>query len=751
MYETWSDKPLQKPPAGRRLRMLVESSQLVARVITNSIGLSEAASLFLKELVEATGWDVAILYKVEDFDQRIRFAGSHQQEQLRDSALVARSRSLGLMPGEGLAGQALALGQPLWVHNEPPEPWFCRHVEATRDGIRTGLAVPVRAGSRTVGVIELFSRELKPHSRELVEILGELASPIGSIIAHARSEELKRILDEANTALFGSLDSREGLDTVARLCVPRLADVCVIHCLDDEGLFSEQVAAAHVEEATAELLRELGSRIRLPIVGRLESVLREGRAVLFEQVDPAEIARYVGDERHAAALRQLDLASVILVPLQARGRVFGFLLLATTGRRRYVRDDLGVAEEVGRRASLAIDNGRLFESERKARSMAEAATQAKDEFLAVLSHELRTPLQSMLGWTQMLRSRRLDDETAQRGLAAIERATRAQAQLIGDLLDVSRIVAGKLSLDPERVDLVPIIDAAIEAVRGSAEAKQIRLERNVEVDRAGIFGDKYRLQQIVTNLLSNAIKFTGPGGQVTVRLTCDEESAKLVVEDNGIGIRPDFLPYVFDRFLQADSTSRRAHGGLGLGLTIVKHLVTLHGGTVTAFSEGENKGARFEVVLPLVSPDDDFELAPESVDLRALPRLDGAHVLVVDDDDETRELIRTLLSGCGASVTAVRSAKLALESLAAQQPDLLISDVRMPDEDGYAFIRRVRALEKEWGRSKPIPAIALTADASATARERALAEGFQHHLAKPVQAMHLAKLIVASLEKKPAS
>lgn len=749
MYETWSDMAQRKPHEAQRLRMLVSSSQLVARVITNSIDLGEAASTLLAELCRSIGWEIALLYQAKAFDQRLVIAGTYQDERIPDSALVERSRTLGLLPGEGLTGRAFASGQPIWFSRERSEPWFRRHEEASKDGLRTGVAFPVRAGNKVVGVIEVFTREPKPESRDLLQVLDELASPIASMLAHARSEEVKQLLDQANTALFGSLDYRERLNAIANLCVPRVADFCAIFCLAEDGL-ADQVAAAHVDANAAESLHELGRRIRLPLVGRLEAVMRERRALLIEQVNLDEFAPLFRDASQREAIRRLDVQSSLLIPLHVRERALGLLVLATMDRRHYSAEAIGVAEELGRRASLAIDNGRLFESERQARGEAEAATQAKDEFLAVLSHELRTPLQSMLGWTQMLRSRRLDDETAARGLAAIERATRSQAQLIGDLLDVSRIVAGKLALDSERVDLARIIDTALETVRASAEAKSIRLERYVDATQADVIGDKYRLQQIVTNLLSNAIKFTGQGGRVVVRLTCADGTAKLVIEDNGIGIRPDFMPFVFDRFRQADSTSRRAHGGLGLGLTIVQHLVNLHGGTVTAFSEGENKGSRFEVALPLASPAEDGEIerAPESVDLRGLPRLDGLRVLVVDDDAETREVIRTLLNACGASVTTVKSAKLALESIAHQPPDLLISDVRMPDEDGYEFIRRVRALENSEGAA--VPAIALTADASRSAREHALAAGFQHHLAKPVQPIFLAKVIVASLEGKAA-
>lgn len=245
----------------------------------------------------------------------------------------------------------------------------------------------------------------------------------------------------------------------------------------------------------------------------------------------------------------------------------------------------------------------------------------------------------------------------------------------------------------------------------------------------------------MTNLLSNAIKFTGQNGLIVMRMDRVGATVRLIVEDNGIGIPREFLPHIFERFRQADSTSRRAHGGLGLGLTIVRHLVDLHGGSVTAESEGEGKGARFELRLPLALEDDAFEAAPDSVDIRQLPRLDGIRVLVVDDDAETRELVRTMLGHCGAQVTTVNSATAALQAIAENPPDLLISDVRMPDEDGYSFIQRVRALGPSRGGS--VPAIALTADATGAARDRALSAGFQRHMAKPVHPLHLTRAVAS--------
>lgn len=490
MDETWSDSGRHAPREVHRLRALVEASFLVARVITHAITLEEAAPKLLEELGETMAWDVAILWRVEPMRERLSSVGTWEATDMPESRLVARSRKLQLRPREGLAGRAWAGGKPVWLLAARDSDWFLRSQEATADGLRSGLAFPIRAGNQVIGVVELFARESREEDRELLEAVGELASPIGSIMEHARSEEVQRLLDDASTALFGSLDFEQSLSRFASLCVPRIADMCSVRCLADDGL-ADQIAASHVDDDELARIVDWGRRHRVKPEGVIEQVIHGGRSMLYEQIEE-DASCLINGQQHFYA-REHNLGSTMLLPLHARGRALGMLVLATVGGRRYTRSDLTIGEELARRASLAIDNARLFESERKARAQAEAATVAKDEFLAVLSHELRTPLQAMLGWTQMLKGKRLDDETAARGLAAIERATRAQAQLIGDLLDVSRIVAGKLSLEMRKLDLVAIIEAAIESVRATADAKAIRIERSLALSRAEVSGDSHRL------------------------------------------------------------------------------------------------------------------------------------------------------------------------------------------------------------------------------------------------------------------
>ncbi len=388
------------------------------------------------------------------------------------------------------------------------------------------------------------------------------------------------------------------------------------------------------------------------------------------------------------------------------------------------------------------DREQLLESERAARAEAERATRLKDEFVATLSHELRTPLNAILGWTQLLRRGPPADATVlARGLEVIERNTRLQAQLISDLLDVSRIVSGKLRLELELVNLGAVIDAAVETVREAAVTKKVELKQVKDPDVPPLVGDHARLQQIVWNLLSNAIKFSEPGAAVTVTLSRQDVAAVLTVSDQGVGIKPEFVPFLFDRFRQADSSTSRRFGGLGLGLAIVKQLTELHNGVVAARSAGEGQGATFTVRLPLgvareeSAPDRGGGNGKDPLALAGAGRLDGLRVLVVEDDDDTRELVTRLLAESGAQVSTAAAASPAIERFQADGADLLISDIGLPGEDGYSLIARLRALEGSNGAS--VPAIALTAFARSEDRTRALQAGFQAHLAKPVEPAEL--------------
>jgi signal transduction histidine kinase/ActR/RegA family two-component response regulator len=391
--------------------------------------------------------------------------------------------------------------------------------------------------------------------------------------------------------------------------------------------------------------------------------------------------------------------------------------------------------------------------EQAARAEAERVSRMKDEFLATVSHELRTPLHAILGWAKLLHSRNLDEASRRRALETIERNAKVQAQIIEDLLDVSRIVCGKLRLDLQPAELAPIINAAIDVMRPAADAKSIRLPAPLDARVGLVLVDPNRMQQVIWNLISNAIKFTPSGGQVEVRLERTDSAVLISVSDTGIGISPEFLPHVFEHFRQADGSSTRNYGGLGLGLAIAWHLVKLHGGEIFAESKGQGEGATFRVKLPLA----DFRyqqniLAEHSEShghnnhLTDLGAISGIRVLVVDDEQDARELISFILIQSGLEVRAVATVAEALHEFIEWRPDILISDISMPTEDGYMLIQQIRAIETESDCPKAIPAVALTAYAREEEHMRVLTAGYQVHLSKPVEPPHLIR-IIANLAK----
>ena len=618
-----------------------------------------------------------------------------------------------------------------------------------------------------------------------VVVCDDSETPIGmrgvtmDITERKRAEDAQRFLAEASGLLASTLDYETTLASVAKLAVPNLADWCVVHIVGDNGRL-RQLAVVHTDPAKEEAARKLQERYPLnpeSAIG-VPNVLRTGRAEFYPLVSQERLTQVSRNEETAKVLRQLNLKSCMIVPLVARNRTLGTLTLATAESNRYYDgNDLHLAEDLAHRIALAVDNARLYREaqdavtaredaltirdellrrEHVAREEAESANRSKDEFLATVSHELRTPLNAILGWAHMLRANKLDHTTETRALETIERNAKSQAQLIEDILDVSRIVTGKLRLDVRPVELASVVDASIDAVRPAADAKGIRIETILDPRAGPVSGDPNRLQQIIWNLVANAVKFTGKDGRVQVRLQRVGSHVEIVVSDTGQGIVAEFLPYVFDRFRQADATSTRRHGGLGLGLAIVRHLVEMHGGTVEASSPGDSLGATFTVKLPLIvarvdrSDLDRPHPAPAGiVSDKPSARLDGVRVMVVDDELDTREMLRILIGQLGAEVKACSSSEEAMRVLSEWKPDVIVSDIEMPDEDGYELIRKVRRLEANGG-SRSVPAIALTAYGRVEDRVRALSAGYQMHVAKPAEPAELAA-VIASLANRSAS
>jgi len=498
----------------------------------------------------------------------------------------------------------------------------------------------------------------------------------------------------------------------------------------------------------------------------LDRVIAERRALRLSEADESMLA----DEIDYDSMQSFLGAPI----LSASGLSGWFYLLNKTDADDFSEADERLAATLTTQVSVAYENARLYAEteshaaelrsemavrkqaeeeraqllvrEQAARAEAELANRTKDEFLATLSHELRTPLSAILGWSHILKNNKLGKADLARGLETIERNARVQSQLIDDLLDVSRIISGKIRIEPRAVDLAVVIEAAIDSVRPTFDAKEIQFETDVEPRDCKVLGDANRLQQIFWNLFSNAVKFTPERGKVRVQVREQDFGVKVSVIDTGVGITPEFLPYIFDRFSQADGSTTRVHGGLGLGLAIVRHLVELHHGRVEVESEGEDRGTTFTVTLPIAATtraaDNEFLLA-ENVLPASAKIFDGVRILVVDDEADSRDLISTLLTRCGSEVRCSESAAEAIRAFAEWSPDLLLSDIGMPNEDGYSLIKKVRKLRSK--RAKQIPAIALTAYATDEDRSLALAAGFQVHLAKPVEPKSLLTSIAAAL------
>ncbi|MBI1736200.1 MAG: CHASE domain-containing protein [Candidatus Rokubacteria bacterium] len=480
--------------------------------------------------------------------------------------------------------------------------------------------------------------------------------------------------------------------------------------------------------------------------GAVGLAMRERRPVATPNF--MEDARMAVPPAVQAWLAAVPHRSVLALPLVAHDRLIGALVLGDEAGRVFTDEEVSVADAFASQAATALENARLLEEAETARTLAEHANRAKDEFLATVSHELRTPLNAILGWARMLRGGTLAPEQGRHALDVIERNARTQAQLIDDLLDVSRITTGKVQLDVGVVDLARVIDAAVDAVRPAADGKRVQLTTAVAPGVGRVAGDPDRLQQAVGNLLTNAIKFTPAGGSVTVRLARADDHGIVVVRDTGEGIPAATLPHVFERFRQADSSSTRAHRGLGIGLALVKHLVELHGGTVTAESAGPGLGSTFTVRLPLArvepAPGPEPVAHADGAPAQTADALHGTRILVVDDEPDALEMVAAILGHAGAELRTAPSVAAALGILDDWRPDLVLSDIEMPGDDGYTLIQRIRERPSE--KDARVPAIAVTAYGRMEDRLRALAAGFQEHVTKPFDPGVLVAAIGALLD-----
>lgn len=561
-----------------------------------------------------------------------------------------------------------------------------------------------------------------------------------------RAEESVRFLSEASAVLSASLDDKITLNNLAQLTVPTMADFCVFDVIGADQQI-QRVAWRYGNPAQQEWFSQVQDNLPCPQMKNnpVIKALVEGKSNLISVVTEEWIEDIALSAEHLQFVQELQLESLLTVPMIAHNQILGALTLGltTVSGRHYSATDLSLVEDLARRAGLALANARLYRESQETNRM-------KDEFLATLSHELRSPLNSMLGWAKLLNTRSFDAATTKRAMEIIERNARTQAQLVEDLLDVSRIIQGKFRLEVRPVELPNVIESSLEAVRPAAEAKEIRLIPLLDPGVSAIAGDSTRLQQVFWNLLSNAIKFTPKGGEVRVLLAQVDSQLEIAIADTGQGISPEFVPYVFERFRQGDSSITRSFSGLGLGLAIVRHLVELHGGTVQAQSQGEGLGSTFTVKLPILPVRVEvnlqqpvYPIIESGLSFPNLPSLEGIRVLVVDDELDSREFTAMVLEECGAVVVAAASVSEALTAFAKSSFDVLVSDIGMPEADGYSLMAQIRGMKQE-GK---MAAVALTAYARVEDKSKAIAAGFEMHLSKPVEPAELAT-VVASLASR---
>ncbi len=643
----------------------------------------------------------------------------------------------------------------------------------------SSMSFSIGKGREFYGVVEFFSRNtLRPDNR-LFHFLSDMGSLLAQYVhrreaeqqlialnfelekhVEARTRDLARAIDRerffsaASNELASSLDYKTTIQKIAHLAVPQFADCCIVNMIDEAGNLP-MIATSQSESQIGEILKEIDRKYPLNFQHQfaISTVVREGQSILGVEIGPNAYSFAEKNEEHLNLLKSLNFRSYVCAPLRARGKVIGAITLAllATNPRRYQKSDLIFIEDLADRAAVAIDNANLY-------SEVQNSNKTKDDFLATLSHELRTPLNVIQGWVAILKTEKLNEKEFALAVEMLDRNTILQARLINDLLDVSRIVTGKLSMEYKQVDISSVLRTSIDSVAPAAAAKCIDLKTDIDIQGYYVWGDYSNLQRVFVNILSNAIKFTNIYGSVEIAIIIAEHHLEVSIKDNGQGINPEFLPFIFESFKQEDSSTTRAHQGLGLGLAIAQHIASRHRGYISVKSEGKEKGSEFRVSLPLyhaVQHTREFQMfkaleaqqpqPPQGPQVQSPleKMLTGVRVLLVDDASDMLVLLSRFLKRSGAEVIAVNCARDAYNYLKKNKLDILISDIGMPEEDGYCLIEKVRKLATEEGGK--IPAIALTAYAREEEKKRVLEAGFSSHLSKPVQHRVLVEAIYNTL------
>jgi PAS domain S-box-containing protein len=731
----------------KRLEQRLTVQYQASRILAQSESLSAAAPLLLQAACESLGWDLGQIWIVDHETEVLRWLASWHVPSIKATELEEASRGRPFARGAGFPGRIWETGAAHWVRDISTDENFLRSPIAVRAGLRSAFAFPIKLGEEISGVVEFLSRERQTADSTLLEVMTAIGNQIGQFVERKHAEEeLTQLFSReqrARVEVETAMERMRQVQTVTEVALSHLTlDKLLAELLDRvrDALDVDTVVILLLEEdnrlvSWAAKGLEVNVGIRVPMgAGFAGRIAQQKAPLVIDDIDTADL--------YTPFMRERGVKSLLGVPLLVEGRVLGVIHVGRFTRRTFTEDDTRLLQLVAFRVALAIDNARLFEEERAARREAEAASRAKDEFLTTISHELRTPLTPVIGWIHMVRNGLLPPEEIDHGLSVVEKNAQALKRLINDLLDMTAILSGKMRMEELPVHLGQVINEAVETVRPFAATRDIRLE--VAFRGWGdeiVTGDSARLGQVFSNLLHNAVKFSPQGGKVRVDCEVDGPSAVVAVEDAGQGITADFLPRVFERFLQADGSKTRAYGGLGLGLALVKSFVEAHQGTVEAVSEGPGRGSRFTVRLPRKAKQGETAAKPPVSSTQAKGA--GAHILIVEDDEDTLELLQSTFEVRGFRVTTCQSATEALEFAPGNSIDLILSDIGMPHMDGFEMMKQLRELPN----MRDVPAIALSGYASTKDARTALAVGFSAHMSKPVSPTDLLATIDQLLKK----
>jgi PAS domain S-box-containing protein len=726
------------------LRDLTESKRLegrraarlaVTQTLAEAATLSEAVPRILESICDALAWDVGAFWRADHEAQLLSCAEFWRRPSAQVAEFEAITRERSFPPGIGLPGRIWTSRQPTWIPDVVKDTNFPRAPIADREGLHGAFGFPVMLGSEFLGIIEFFSREIREPDADLLEMMGTIGSQIGQFIERRRAEAQLRIaeadarfLADASAALASVVDYESTLQKVARLAVPFFADWCAVDMLDDDNTV-RRLAVAHVDAAKVELAQDVQRRFPPdPTAPQgVWNIIRTGQSEMIAEISDELLEASAKEAELLSVLRELGLKSYIGVPLSVRGKVLGVLTFITAESGRiYDANDLAVAEDLAHRAAVAIENSQLYYALRE-------ADRRKDEFLALLGHELRNPLAPISNALHVLKLPQADEAMRDHAREVLERQIEHMVRLVDDLLDVSRIMRGKVELRREPIELATVVARAVETVQPVIDMEGHQLELSLSPEPLWVHGDLLRLAQVVANLLNNAAKYTEKGGRITLCTAREDGQAVVRVRDTGIGLAPDALPRIFDMFFQAARRTKDAHGGLGIGLSLVRGLVESHGGSVEAHSAGPGMGSEFVVRLPLDEGDGGENRQRQRLDERLVSR----RVLVVDDNTDAADSLGMLLRLLGQDVLVAYDGPTALAQAEINPPDVAFVDLGMPRMDGYELARLFRAHPA----LKDVVLVALTGWGQPEDRQRTKETGFDHHLVKPVEAEALRQLL----------